>query len=136
MVLRTISFAQIESAHKRTGDTNLISVLGFGVDIDDHTITCNTKFSFEKKKDQPFLILEVQGIFKINKDDFQSKVVQADKSFLITKNLATHFAVLTVGSARGVLHARTEGTIYNQYFLPTINVKDMIEEDIVLNLME
>lgn len=134
--LRTISFAQIEVAYKKTGETNLISHLGFGIDIDDHTITCNTKFSFEKKKDQPFLILELRGLFTINKNDFLNKVKQTDNSFLITKDLATHFAVLMIGSARGVLHAKTEGTTFNQYLLPTMDVKNMIPEDIVLNSLK
>jgi hypothetical protein len=131
--LKTVSFAQIESAYKKTGDTNLISVLGYGVDIDDHLITCNARFTFEKKEDQPFLVLEVQGAFTVSKNDFSKKIRQNDKSYLITKELATHFAVLTVGSARGVLHAKTEGTKYNQYLLPTINIKTMVQEDIVLN---
>lgn len=131
--LKTLSFAIIEKAYKKTGETNLISQLGFGVDVDDHTLTCNAKFSFEKKKDQPFLILEVQGFFEIDKNDFLNKIVREDKTFLITRNLATHFAVLTVGSARGVLHAKTEGSLYNQYLLPTIDVKHMIQEDIILN---
>lgn len=131
--LKTVSFAQIESAYKKTGETNLISTLGFGVDTDDHMITCNARFSFEKKENQPFLILEAQGVFAVSKTDFSKKIKQNDKSYLITKELATHFAVLTVGSARGILHAKTEGTIYNQYLLPTINIKNMIQEDIVLN---
>ncbi|WP_419212582.1 hypothetical protein ACNR9Q_00290 [Maribacter sp. X9] len=131
--LHTNSFAQIEAAHKKTGETDLITALGYGIDVEDHTITCTAKFSFEKKKDQPFLILELEGFFEINKNDFVEKVKQPDNSFLITKDLATHFAVLMIGSARGVLHAKTEGTIFNQYLLPTMDVKNMIIEDFVLN---
>lgn len=130
--LRTVSFAKIEAAYKKTGETDLITALGFGLDIDDHTITCNTKFSFERKKDQPFLILEIQALFEVDKSDFLTKVKQDDNSYLIAQGLATHFAVLTVGSARGVLHAKTEGTIYNQYILPTIDLKKMIPENVVL----
>tara|TARA_E500000318_G_C3566874_1_gene216067 strand:- start:918 stop:1352 length:435 start_codon:yes stop_codon:yes gene_type:complete len=131
--LKTLSFAIVEQAHKKTGETSLMTQLGFGVDVDDHTLTCNAKFSFEKKKDQPFLILEIQGLFEINKKDFLTKITREDNTYLITQDLATHFAVLTVGSARGVLHAKTEGTIYNQYLLPTINVKNIIQEDVILN---
>lgn len=130
--LRTTSFAKIEAAYKKTGETDLITALGFGLDIDDYTITCNTKFSFERKKDQPFLILEIQALFEINKSDFLKKVRQKDNSYLIVHDLAVHFAVLTVGAARGVLHAKTEGTIYNQFLLPTIDVKELIPEDIIL----
>ncbi|MEP6263005.1 MAG: hypothetical protein ABJ092_15620 [Gillisia sp.] len=130
--LRTVSFAIIESALKKTGETNLFTSIGFGLDIDDNTITCSVRFNFEKKKDQPFLILEVQALFEIEKNDFLTKVKQLDNSYLIAKELAVHFAVLTVGSARGILHAKTENTIYNEYLLPTIDITQLIPEDIVL----
>lgn len=48
--LRTVSFAPIDSAYKKTGETNLLSGLSFGIDIDDHTITCTVEFAFEKKE--------------------------------------------------------------------------------------
>jgi len=130
--LQTISFANIDVAHKKTGETNVITSLGFGIDIDDHTVTCNVKFLFEKKKDQPFLILEVQALFEIEKNDFLNKMKQKDNSYLIVKDLAIHFAMLSVGSSRGILHCKTEGTEYNNYLLPTIDVKQMLPEDVVL----
>ncbi|WP_282081565.1 hypothetical protein [Aquimarina algiphila] len=129
--LSTVSFAIIDAAHKKTGETNLITGLGFGLDIDDNVVTCNARFSFEKKEDQPFIILEVQSSFEIEKNDFSTKMKQDDNSYLITKALAIHFAVLTIGSARGVLHAKTEGTPYNEYLLPTIDVNKMILEDVI-----
>jgi len=126
--LRTISFAIIDKAYKKTGETNLMTGLGFGLDIDDQVVTCNTRFSFEKKKDQPFLILEVQALFEIEKDDFLNKVKQDDNTYLVAKGLAVHFAVLTIGSARGILHTKTEGTPYNEFLLPTIDVNNMLED--------
>lgn len=131
--LQTLSFATIDSAYKADVNTHLISRIGFGVDIDKHTISCTTKFSFEIKKDRPFLIIEVQGHFTIEETDFKEKVSQKNNSFLITRDLATHFAVLTIGATRGVLHSKTEQTIYNQFLLPTLDVKNIIQENIVLN---
>jgi hypothetical protein len=132
--LRTISFATIDASHKKTGVANLITSIGFGLDVNDHTVTCKAKFSFEKKENQPFLILEVQTLFEIEKNDFENKIKQEDNSYLISSGLAIHFAVLTVGSARGILHAKTEGTMYNEYLLPTIDVKKMIPEDVIFRL--
>lgn len=129
--LRTVSFAIIDGANKKTGETNLITGLGFGLDIDDHVITCNTRFTFEKRKNQPFIVLELQAIFEIEKSDFFNKIKQNDGTYLVVKGLAIHFAVLTIGSARGFLHSKTEGTPYNEYILPTINVNNMIQEDII-----
>lgn len=129
--LKTLSFAIIDKAYKKTGETNLMTGLGFGLDIDDHVVTCNARFSFEKKKDQPFLILEVQALFEIEKNDFLNKVKQNDDTYLVAKGLAVHFAVLTIGSARGILHAKTEGTPFNEFLLPTIDVNNMLAEDVI-----
>ena len=101
------------------------------MDFGDHVVTCNTRFSFEKKKDQPFLILEVQALFEIEKDDFLNKMKLDDNTYLVAKGLAVHFAVLTIGSARGILHAKTEGTPFNEFLLPTIDVNNMLEEDVI-----
>lgn len=129
--LKTLSFAPIDSAYKKTGAINFMTGLSFGLDVDDHTVTCTLEIAFEKKEQQPFLVLKTQGQFEIDKNDFKDKISQKDGTFLVTKDLATHLAVLTIGSARGILHAKTEGTVYNQYLLPTIDVKEMIEEDVV-----
>lgn len=128
--LRTVSFAIIDKAYRKTGETNLITGLGFGLDIEDNVVTCNTRFSFEKKKDQPFLILEVKGLFEIEKNDFINKMKQKDDTYLLAKNLAIHFSILTIGSARGILHTKTEGTVYNEFLLPTINVNELLQEDV------
>jgi hypothetical protein len=129
--LKTLSFATIDAAHKKTGDVNLSSGLNFGIDIDKNTVSCKVVFSFQNKKNQPFLILEVQGLFEIEKNDFKTKVKQNDVSYLISKGLATHFSVLTIGASRGILHCKTEGTPYNEYLLPTIDVKQMVAEDVI-----
>jgi len=130
--LRTVSFAIIEKAYKKNGESNLFTGLGFGLDIEDHVVTCNARFSFEKKKDQPFLILEIQALFEIEKNDFHNEMKQADNTYLVSKGLAVHFAVLTIGSARGILHAKTEGTPFNEFLLPTIDVNNMLQEDVIL----
>jgi hypothetical protein len=40
--------------------------------------------------------------------------------------------MLCVGTLRGVLHAKTENSVYNKFYLPTINVNDLVKTDIVL----
>ena len=132
--LQTISFAIIDKAYKKTGETNLISGLGYGLNTQDNSITCKTRFSFEKKKDHPFLILEIQASFDIKKNDFLNKIKRNDKQYVIPTDLAIHFAVLTIGSARGILHAKTEGTLYNEFLLPTIDVQSLIKENVIFEI--
>jgi hypothetical protein len=46
----------------------------------------------------------------------------------------THLTMITVSSVRGVLHAKTEGTIFNKYLLPTLDVTEMVKEDVEFSL--
>jgi hypothetical protein len=39
--------------------------------------------------------------------------------------------MITVGTCRGILHAKTENTKFNQFLIPTINVAELIKEDSV-----
>jgi hypothetical protein len=52
------------------------------------------------------------------------------EQFTLPKSIATHFVVLAVGTLRGVLHAKVENTFLNGFLMPTINVTEMVKEDI------
>ena len=41
-----------------------------------------------------------------------------------------------MGTLRGVLHAKVENTPYNMFILPTINVTELVKEDIVIKTNE
>jgi hypothetical protein len=44
--------------------------------------------------------------------------------------------MLTIGTTRGVLHAKTEHTLFNQYLLPTINVNDIVKEAVEIEFAQ
>jgi hypothetical protein len=41
-----------------------------------------------------------------------------------------------VGTSRGILHGRTEGTDINHVILPLINVEKILSEDVIINLVD
>jgi hypothetical protein len=59
-----------------------------------------------------------------------------EKEIILPCGFAQHLLVLTIGTVRGILHAKTEGTAYNQYVLPTINVAEMLKEDVKFRIGE
>jgi hypothetical protein len=83
---------------------------------------------------QPFIVLECGCHFKIRKDSWDELLDEAANRLTISKSLIQHLAVISVGTARGILHAKTENTSYNHFFLPTINLTEMIAEDVILPL--
>jgi len=52
---------------------------------------------------------------------------------VIPKGFLTHLTVLTIGTARGVLHTKLEKTGFEKYLLPTLNISDLIKEDMTFD---
>ena len=57
-----------------------------------------------------------------------------ENRLVLPKGFMAHLAMLTVGTVRGMLHVKTENTKFNCYFLPTINVAEMINEDVIFDI--
>lgn len=43
-----------------------------------------------------------------------------------------HLTTIMVGTARGILHAKTENTLFNQFLLPTIDVTELVTDDVIM----
>lgn len=126
--INTHQFAFIDDAYDdENQEFNLETNISFGIDPSNSAIKSSVKIQFEQN-DKAFLIIEVSCEFNIDpkiwKDFTNEKTVKIPKRFM------AHLAVITVGTTRGVLHSKTENTRYNEFILPTLNVADMLQEDV------
>ncbi|MBI6119493.1 hypothetical protein [Salegentibacter maritimus] len=126
--INTHQFAFIDDAYDDENEEfNLETNISFGIDPSNSAIKSSVKIQFEQN-DKAFLIIEVSCEFNIDpkiwKDFTNEKTVKIPKRFM------AHLAVITVGTTRGVLHSKTENTRYNEFILPTLNVADMVQEDV------
>ncbi|WP_372756171.1 hypothetical protein [Labilibaculum sp.] len=128
----TEQFAIIEDAYCDGGDISLETKLGFGADVDNKMIAVFTTFIF-KCNDKAFLIIEAGCHFNIKDDAWEEMLDDEKKSLTAPKGFIRHMTVLTIGTARGILHTKTENTSFNQFLLPTINVAEIIQEDTTIN---
>ncbi len=87
-------------------------------------------FAFQSEAKQ-FLIVEAGCHFKIKPEDWDSMLNAEQTELTASTGLLRHLATITVGTTRGILHAKTESTSFNKYHLPTINIVDVIKEDSV-----
>ena len=51
---------------------------------------------------------------------------------LLSKEFLRYLATISVGTARGIQHAKTQGTILNALVIPPINLMNMNIQDLVL----
>lgn len=103
----------------------------FGLSFDSKRVGVFTNFSY-LAENIPFLLLESGCHFTIA-DDYWEKISNNEtKSVLLPKGFVSHLLMLSVGTARGILHAKTENTPYNEFLIPLINVADAVKNDIEL----
>lgn len=125
----TDQFAIIDKSFADTEAINLNTNLRFALDRIQRIVAVFALFKFEQKG-IPFLIVEVSCHFIIAPESL-TNFIKDDITTVIPKGFMTHLGMITVGTARGVLHTKTEGTRFNDFVLPTINVVDMIKEDVL-----
>ena len=105
---------------------------GFGVDIERNVIAVAVDFIFQKEE-KPLLKQSVTCYFEIQTDDFVVHL-RKEKEVVLPCWFGKHLAMLTTGTARGVLFANTKNTPFNKYLIGLINVDRMFDEDIHIEI--
>lgn len=126
----TKQFAIIEDVYQKNDKVKFIRNLNFDLNIEHQIIGVLAKFTFANEENTPFIIIEVECQFNIHNNSWTEFYNSTSNLITIPKNFSQHLAVITIGTIRGVLHAKTENTNYNKFILPTINVLDIIKEDV------
>lgn len=126
--ITTEQFAILENAFAPGKDIKINTNIRFGADENKNMVACFTSFSFEIEQ-KAFLKIEAGCHFLVTRDSWNSLYGSEQQILKLPKGFLTHLAVLTVGTTRGILHSKTEGTDFNKFVLPTINIAEMIKED-------
>lgn len=130
--ISTDEFATIKECYKE--EENVQIETGYGYEIDPANYTVAVQFSILFKcKDSPFIVLKLTCSFDVDKESFDALLDNEIGKYIIPKGFLTHLTVLTIGTARGVLHAKLEKTGFEKYMLPTLNVSDLIKEDLIFD---
>lgn len=124
--IKTEQFAIFEENYVPKKDIGLSTGLQFKLDNQNRQIGVFLSFEFIQGK-KIFLKIQVSCHFKIEENAWNS-FIEEDK-LVVPKEFLAHLAMITTGTTRGVLFAKTEGTQFSKYIVPTINVAEMIKED-------
>ncbi len=105
---------------------------GFGTDVENNIVAVSMEFVLHKEN-QPLIKLAITCYFDVEPKAFNEKLVQ-DATITLPCGFAKHLAMITTGTARGVLFANTKNTPFNQYIIGLVNVDKMFNEDIHIKL--
>lgn len=126
--ISTEQFAIIEEGFNEKGKIGLKTSFRYAADDIQKYIAVFTSFIFTANSN-PFLIVEASCHFSIKETAWVEMLKTDINTLIVPKGFLCHLAMLTIGTSRGILHAKTEGTCYNKYVIPAINVTDIIKAD-------
>lgn len=126
--ITTEQFAILESNLDAGGEVTININFRFAANELQKVVGVFAAFVFESSQKQ-FLIIEAGCHFSILPAAWENMLNIEAGQLIVPKGFMQHLAMLTVGTARGILHAKTEGSCFNKYHLPTINVTGIIKED-------
>jgi len=128
--ITTEQFAVIEEDFEDKGDIRIGINLRFAADKNLNIISVFSSFIFELEQ-KPFIIIEAGCHFKIKEESWLQMYVNEENKLEVHKDFITHLAMLTIGTTRGILHSKTENTCFNKYIVPTIDVTELVKDDVV-----
>lgn len=131
--ITTKQFAIIEDNFQKEGNVRFGMSFNFNMNPDNKVIGVFPTFQLECNE-SVFLIIETACHFNIKDEAWNQMCHEEDKKLVLPKGFVQHLGMLAVGTARGVLHAKTENTEFNNFFIPPINVTNFLKEDIVFEL--
>lgn len=127
--IETKQFAIFPDAFTNGETVKVSSEYGFGVIDDIKAILCNAIFRYEQKS-KLLLVLEMACVFEIAPEGVEA-IKKNDN--VIPKGFLQYMASISVGTARGIIHAKTEGSVLNSVVLPPINLTEIIKDDMPIS---
>jgi recombinational DNA repair protein RecT len=125
--IKTDQFAIIEDNFTEKKKSEVTTDLEFKANNKNKQIGVFTTFTF-KSANKPFIILQISCIFEIEEPSW--KEYFDENKIVFPKDFMTHLTMMTIGTARGILHSKTEGTPFNRFVLPTIKVPELVTDDV------
>ena len=121
----------ILSTEAPPGDVEISTSMELRHANDGSAVMVHATFTFSEKEKQ-VMILGTTCEFSIHPEDLQT--LTKDGKVVIPKGTIDYFIAQTVGTARGILHCKTEGTPFNGIIIPPMNVTNMFKDDMVINI--
>lgn len=108
-------------------NVNLNTELEFKYSPDTPSLLTIVRFKFNSDMaSSPFLVLDVACEFTIHPEDWEG--LKKEGPIDLPTSLMEILAVHTVGTARGILHCKTEDTPCFGLMIPPLNVRKMLEK--------
>lgn len=126
MVRITVPQFAILSEEMPENEIQLKTELEYKYNTDSPLLMVNLGYKFlSEGSDTPILVLQVSCEFSVHPEDWEK--LKKNDEMELPKSLMEIMAVHTVGTSRGILFCKTEGTPFSGLMIPPLNVRKMLE---------
>jgi len=132
--IKTEQFAIFENDYSPKKESVLSTELQFKLDQAHKRIGVFIGLEFLQGK-KVFLKAQISCHFKISDESWAHFVHLDTSKIIVPKDFLAHIAMITTGTSRGVLFAKTESTPFSKFIVPTLNVAEMIPEDAMFDII-
>jgi len=126
--IKTEQFATFEEDFNPKKQIDIAVGLEFKLKHSSQLVGVFLSLHFEQSK-KKILMLLVSCHFRIEDKSWENLIDKEKSIVVLPKDFVSHISMLTVGTARGLMFAKTEGTFCSQFIVPLINVSEMITKD-------
>lgn len=131
--IQTEQFAIQEEKFKPKKEVELSSTLNFMVNPELQRIKIITQFEFIQVKNV-FLKIAISCEFQMKEESWSKLLHTPSNEIIVPKDFLMHLSVISVGTCRGILFSKTEGSPMAKFILPMINLREMILDDLHVSL--
>lgn len=127
--IATEEFAKFEENYKENAEINEKFSLGFNIDEEARLVLWQFEILSDINKN---ILFKGKFNFSFEISENSWKNLKNKSEMVFPKNLLNHFAMLAVGTVRGILFEKlnqTQSKLSN-YILPLINISEVIDEDV------
>ncbi len=131
--IKTEQFAVFEENYTSKKETDLSTELQFKLDYAKKQIGVFLDFEFIQSK-KTFIKILISCHFTISDESWDNFENTENAQVIIPKGFLTHLAMITTGTTRGALFAKTEGTPFAKFIIPTLDLTKLIMEDALFKI--
>ena len=135
VAINTEEFAKFEENFRENAKINHNFNFGVGFNLNDEDKLVEWNFEIQASIEEKIILKgKFNFTFKISNSSW-SNLEDSDK-VIMPKALLAHFAMLAVGSIRGILFEKLSkgDSPLSKYILPLLNVSEVIKDDIELEI--
>lgn len=127
--IKTSQFAIFPDKFVNGEDVCLEANFKFAVNKDLTSILCSTNITYSQHETL-LLTTEIQCFFGISPEGVETLKQESR----ISVDFLRYMATIVTGTARGIIHAKTENTVLSSQVLQPINLVELIKNDFIIKL--